>query len=62
MVSRFQSDLTDGWLLIPSLKMRDHRDYELDLVAMHRDVGIFVVEVKGHKISIEKGRWRDERG
>ena len=62
VVSRFQSDLTDGWLLIPSLKMRDHRDYEVDLVAMHRDVGIFVIEVKGHKIWIEQGRWRDQRG
>ena len=47
VVARFRDELTDGWLLIPSLKMRDHRDYEIDLVVMHRDVGIFIVEVKG---------------
>lgn len=62
VVTRFRDELTDGWLLIPSLKMRDQRDYEVDLVAMHRDVGIFVIEVKGHRIWIEQGRWRDERG
>jgi thymidine kinase len=62
VVARFRDELTDGWLLIPSLKMRDRRDYEIDLVVIHRDVGIFIVEVKGHKMWIEQGRWRDERG
>jgi thymidine kinase len=62
VVARFRDELTDGWLLIPSLKMRDHRDYEIDLVVMHRDVGIFIVEVKGHKMWIEQGLWRDDRG
>jgi len=54
--------LTDGWFVIPSLKIRSGADHELDVVLLHRDFGVFDLEVKGHRVWIEGGKLRDRSG
>ena len=54
--------LTDGWFVIPSLRIRTGADHELDVVLLHRDYGVFDLEVKGHDVWIEDGMWRDRHG
>jgi len=62
VVQAMVDDLTDGWLIIPSLTIRTHRDHELDVVLVHPDYGVFDIEVKGHRVWLEGGVWRDARG
>lgn len=58
VVEAFRDGLSDGWLILPSVHLRsDHRDYELDVVLIHQGFGIIDIEVKGHRVSIESGRW-----
>jgi hypothetical protein len=54
--------LTDGWFVIPSLPIRDGADFELDVVLLHRDYGVFDLEVKSQEVRIEEGMWRNREG
>ena len=58
VVIALRDQLTDGWYIIPSLRLANrNRDHELDVVLMHRDYGIADIEVKGHRVSIREGVW-----
>lgn len=54
--------LTDGWFVLPSIKIRGRIDHEIDVVLLHRDYGVFVLEVKGHHVWLERGVWKDRGG
>ncbi|MFM8857621.1 MAG: hypothetical protein ACKOI2_10555, partial [Actinomycetota bacterium] len=41
-----RDQLTDGWFIIPSFGIRTRIDSELDVVLLHRDFGVFDLEVK----------------
>jgi len=62
VVSSLRDRLNDGWLIIPSLKIRSGRDYELDVVLIHEGYGIVDVEVKGHRVKVVNGIWHDGVG
>ncbi|MEZ5249939.1 MAG: nuclease-related domain-containing protein [Ilumatobacteraceae bacterium] len=51
--------LSDDWLVIPDVGMGDsHRDRQTDIVIAHHRDGVAVVEVKGHRVSIDQGVWK----
>lgn len=62
VVTACRDQLTDGWFVIPGLRIHKGFDHELDVVLLHADYGVFDLEVKGHRVWIESGMWRDERG
>lgn len=63
VVESLRDGLDDGWFILPDLAFPGpDRDHQLDVVLIHRDLGIVDVEVKGHRVSVERGRWRDARG
>lgn len=62
VVEILRDGLTDGWLLLPKVELRDERDYELDVVAVHESFGVVDIEVKGHRVLIDDGVWRDPNG
>lgn len=47
------------WLVIPNLMGRDgNRDWETDVVLVHPDHGVIIVEVKGYRPNISGGQWQ----
>lgn len=63
VVEAFRDGLTDGWLVFPDIGLRgERRDFQMDLVLVHEEWGVTVVEVKGHKIELRQGQWCDNRG
>ena len=50
--------LSDAWLVLPSVGLRiDDRDRELDVVLVHQQFGVIDLEVKAHRVVIERGEW-----
>lgn len=58
VVEALCDQLNDGWIVMPSVQLaRKNRDYEIDVVLVHRDLGVAVIEVKGNRPEIRKGVW-----
>ncbi len=57
-----RDQLTDGWFVLPAFDFRSGANHEIDVVLLHRDYGVIVLEVKGHKVRIEGGKFRDASG
>ena len=50
--------LSDSWMIIPNFEFREQgHDHETDVVLIHPHHGIAIIEVKGGRISIDKGAW-----
>ena len=62
VVTALVEQLTDGWLIFPNVRYRNHRDYEIDVVLLHETDGIVVLEVKGHKVRLNGGIWYGSSG
>jgi hypothetical protein len=63
VVAALCNQLMDSWFIIPSLDMRgDTRDREADIVLLHHDLGVVLIEVKGHRMAIRDGVWVGEAG
>ncbi len=61
VVEACRDGLSDGWLVLPSVQIRtERRDHELDVVLVHQGYGVLDLEVKGHRVRIESGRWTAE--
>lgn len=59
VASHFMRGLDASWLVIPKIPIVvDHRDREIDLILVSFDHGVFLVEVKGGIITVEKGQWK----
>jgi len=58
VVAAFCDQLFDSWFVIPSVAMRDaSRDREADIVLLHPELGVVLIEVKGHRMRIKDGTW-----
>ncbi|MFM8310396.1 MAG: AAA family ATPase, partial [Ilumatobacteraceae bacterium] len=53
----FRDQLSDNWLILPDVSMRDRRERQAEIVLVHAEAGVAVVEVKGHVPSISRGVW-----
>jgi hypothetical protein len=63
VVAALRDQLMDSWFIIPSLDMRgDTRDREADIVLLHHDLGVVLIEVKGHRMAVRDGVWVGEQG
>ncbi len=63
VVRAFADTLREKWLVIPDVGIRDDaRDSQTDIVLIHPDMGVIVVEVKSHRIAIREGIWHGEKG
>lgn len=57
VVEALRDGLTDGWLVFPDVAIRSHRDFQLDVVLVHRTYGVLDIEVKSHRVEVRNGRW-----
>ena len=58
VVDALVTQLSDGWLVLPSVGLRcSERDRELDVVLIHETYGIVDIEVKGHLVRVVEGQW-----
>lgn len=57
VVEAFRDQLSDNWLILPDVSMRDTRHRQADIVLVHAEMGVAVVEVKGHVPKIVRGAW-----
>jgi hypothetical protein len=57
VVEALRDGLTDGWLILPDVGLRSHRDHQLDVVVVHQDWGIIDLEIKGHRMQLRDGLW-----
>lgn len=57
VVESLRDGLTDGWLILPDVAIRGRRDFQLDVVLVHRDFGIIDLEVKAHRMAVRDGMW-----
>lgn len=63
VVSSFVDTLYSSWLVIPDVGMRaESRDHQTDIVLVHPDHGVLLVEVKGHRVRVEEGVWIGQEG
>lgn len=63
VVTAFCHQLRDSWCVIPSVGMRDpSRDREADIVLVHPEMGVVLVEVKSHRMKIRDGVWFGQEG
>ncbi|MBX3283970.1 MAG: NERD domain-containing protein [Actinobacteria bacterium] len=61
VVEAFRDRLGDRWLVLPTVQLRtDQRDYEIDVVLLHEELGLVVIEVKGHRVEVRDGLWRHQ--
>lgn len=59
VVHALLDQLSDDWLVIPDVGMGDsYRDRQTDIVIAHHRDGVAVIEVKGHRVSIDQGVWK----
>ena len=59
----FRDQLLDSWFVIPSVAMREAtRDREADIVLLHHELGVVLIEVKGHRMAIKDGTWVGQEG
>lgn len=57
VVRAFVDRLNDAWVILPHVTFTRERDFELDVVLVHRDFGVVDIEVKGHRPRIRDGQW-----
>lgn len=57
VVRLLRDRLSDSWLVIANVGLRAGRDYQLDVVLLHRDLGLLDLEIKGHRASPREGVW-----
>jgi len=62
VVEALVEQMSDGWLIFPNVRYRNHRDHEIDVVLLHEVDGIVVLEVKGHKVRLNGGIWYGDSG
>lgn len=63
VVTALVDRLYDSWLVIPDVGMRDaDQDRQSDIVLVHPDWGVLLVEVKGHRLQIRDGQWCGQEG
>lgn len=59
VVRHFLDGLDDSWLVVPGIQVVDDgQDGEIDCVLVSFDHGMFTVEVKGGKVTLDGGSWR----
>jgi len=61
VVRALRDGLRDGWIIVPDVGISARRDYQLDIVLIHDDHGVLNLEVKGHKVELRNGIWRNGR-
>jgi hypothetical protein len=55
----FVKGLDDSWYVIPQIPILSKgKDFEIDLILLSHDHGMFIVEVKGGRITVENGKWK----
>ena len=57
VVEAFRDGLSDGWVILPDVGIHNWRDFQMDIVLVHQDEGVVVIEVKGHVPTIRGGVW-----
>jgi len=57
VVEALRDGLSDGWLIMPDIGLRDWRDRQIDIVLVHQEEGVVVIEVKGHVPELRQGIW-----
>jgi hypothetical protein len=62
VVTSLRDGLSDDWLVMPHVGLLGDRDREIDVVIAHPRNGVFIVEVKGHRVQLRSGIWYDQRG
>ena len=63
VVDCFARTLFSNWLVVPDVGMRGRdQDHQTDIVLIHPDMGVVVVEVKGHRVGIRDGLWIGQEG
>lgn len=53
VVESLRDGLTDGWLILPDVALRGRRDFQLDVVLLHREFGILDLEVKPASCAVD---------
>ena len=50
--------LSDDWFIIPNFRLRSEMvDREIDVILVHPRCGVAILEVKGGRVSIQRGQW-----
>ena len=63
VVESFVRTLYSDWMIIPDVGFRGTtKDHQTDIILIHPQMGIVVVEVKGHRLSIRDGVWYGQEG
>jgi hypothetical protein len=63
VVDCFARTLFSNWLVVPDVGMRGRdQDHQTDIILIHPDMGVVVVEVKGHRVGIRDGIWIGQEG
>lgn len=63
VVDALVDGLFDSWFVIPDVGMHSHdRDRQTDIVLLHHDMGVVLLETKGHRMSIRGGQWLGQEG
>jgi hypothetical protein len=63
VVESFVRTLYSDWMVIPDVAFRGTtQDHQTDIILLHPKMGIVVVEVKGHRLSIRDGVWYGQEG
>ena len=58
VITALQSRLSDDWIIVPNFMFRHgYANGESDVVLIHPTNGVVVIEVKGGRITLEKGAW-----
>ncbi len=53
------ASLDDSWIIIPNVSILVNRqDSEIDIILVSFDIGVYLIEVKGGAITIDKGQWK----
>ena len=63
VVDALVDGLYDSWFVIPDVGMHGtDKDRQTDLVLVHPDMGVVLLETKGHRMAIRAGQWIGEEG
>ncbi|MCD9623930.1 NERD domain-containing protein [Rhabdothermincola salaria] len=55
--------LFDSWLVIPDVGLHTKaKDHQSDIVLVHPEMGVVLLEVKGHRMAIRQGQWVGQEG
>jgi hypothetical protein len=53
------ASLDDSWIIVPSVAILvNKQDSEIDIILVSFDIGVYLIEVKGGAITIDKGQWK----